>query len=67
MISRNRAGFLGLRRVIVQERLDVALDGRERRAQFVRDVGHEIAAHAVGVAQVRDVVQHQHGARAPRR
>ena len=63
MISRNRARLLGLRRHLVLQRLDVALDGRERRAQLVRDVGHEVAAHAIGVAQVRDVVQHEHRAR----
>ena len=42
----------------VEERLDVAADRGERRAQLVRDVGHEVAAHAIGAAQLGDVVQH---------
>ncbi len=51
---------------IVQQRFGVALDGGERRAQLVRDVGHEVAANLVGALEVGDVVHHEHRA-APRR
>ena len=51
---------------VVEQRFDVAANGGERRAQFVRDVGDEVAADAVGPAQVGDVVQHQHRAAAGR-
>ena len=56
-------GLLRLRRHVVLQRLDVALDRGQRRAQLVRHVGHEVASHAIGVAQVRDVVQDEHGSR----
>ena len=49
----------------VEQRLDVAADGGQRRAQLVRDVGDEVAADPIGAAQVGDVVQDEHGA-APR-
>ena len=55
---------------LVEQRLDVAANGGQRRAQFVRDVGDEVAAHLVRPPEVGDVVQHQHGAvagRVPRR
>ena len=62
MISRNLAGFgvVGL----VDQRLGVALDGGQRRAQLVRDVGDEVAADLIGAAQVGDVVEDEHGAAA---
>ena len=47
---------------IVEQGLGVALDGSERRAELVRDVGDEIAADLIGRLQVRDVVQHEDGA-----
>ena len=65
MISRNSPRLLRRDRR-VQQRLDVAADRRQRRAQFVRDVGDEVAAHLIGAAQVGDVAQHQHGAAAAR-
>ena len=49
----------------LEQRLDVAADGRQRRAQLVRDVGDEVAADLVGPPQVGDVVQHEHGAVRP--
>ena len=41
---------------IVKQRFGVSLDGCERRAQLVRNVGDEVAAHLVGFAQLGDVV-----------
>jgi hypothetical protein len=64
MMSRKRrppAAVLRVRRRVCQS-LDVAADGRERRAQLVRHVGHEVAADLVGAPEVRDVVQHEHRA-----
>ena len=51
----------------VLQRLDVAANGRERRAQFVRHVGDEVAPHLIGAPQIGDVVQHEHGAAAASR
>ena len=45
-----------------EERLGVALDGGERRAQLVRDVGHEIAPDDLEPPELGDVVQHEHEA-----
>ena len=47
---------------IVHQRFDVAAHRRQRRAQLVRHVRHEIAPHAIDPAQIADVVQHEHGA-----
>ena len=61
MISRN----LRARRpfgAAVEQRLDVAAHRGQRRAQFVRDVGDEVAPHPIGAAQIGDVVQHDHRA-----
>ena len=49
---------------LVHQRFDVAAHRGQRRAQLVRHVRHEIAAHAIGPAQIADVVQHEHGAAA---
>ena len=38
---------------LIEQGLDVSPHGRERRAQLVRDVGDEVAADAVGAAQLR--------------
>ena len=46
----------------VEQRFDVAPHRRERCAQLVRDVGHEVPAYAIGAAQLGDVVQHDDGA-----
>ena len=48
----------------VEQRLHVAADRRQRRAQFVRHVGDEVPPDAVGPSQVGDVVQHEHRAAA---
>ena len=61
MISRNRRLSSALD-VVFGQRLDVAADGGQRRAQLVRDVGDEVAADLIGAPQVGDVVQHEHGA-----
>ena len=66
MTSRNLARSSGCDG-LVAERLDVAADGGERRPQFVRHVGDEVAAHLVGATQVGDVVQDEHRAAAARR
>ena len=47
---------------LIEQRFDVAAHGGERRAQLVRDVGDEVAADAVGAAQLGDVVHDEHGA-----
>ncbi len=47
---------------LVHQRFDVAAHGRQRRAQLVRDIRHEIAPHAIHTPQIADVVQHEHGA-----
>jgi hypothetical protein len=52
---------LGILR-IVEQRLGIAFDRREGRAQLVRHVRHEVATHLVGPAQLGDVVHHQHRA-----
>jgi hypothetical protein len=41
-------------------RLEIALDGGERRPQLVRHVGDELRAHLLELTQRRDVVEH-HG------
>src|SRR5713226_1408644 len=45
-----------------EKRFRETLDGGKRRAQLVRNVGDEIAAHALEFAQFGDVVQHDHRA-----
>ena len=55
-------GVVGL----VEQGLGVALDGGERRAQLVRDVGDEVAADLIGALEVGDVVQHEDRAAAGR-
>ena len=65
MISRKRRTSVGparRRRRPIEQRLDVAAHGGERRAQLVRDVGDEVAADAIGAAQIGDVVHDEHGA-----
>ena len=49
---------------LVEQRLDVAANRGERRAQLVRHVGDEVAPDLIGPAQVGDVVQHEHSAAA---
>ena len=46
----------------IEQGLDVSLDGGQRRPQFVRDVGDEVAADAIRAPEVGDVVQHEHRA-----
>ena len=66
MISRKLPRLLRIRR-LVEQRLDVAADRRQRRAQLVRDVGDEVTADLVGPPQIGDVVQDQHRAAAAAR
>ena len=54
---------LGIGR-LVEQRLDVSANRRQRRAQLVRHVGDEVAPDLIGAAQIGDVVQHEHGAAA---
>ena len=62
-ISEESAALLG---VGIGQRLDVAADRGQRRAKLVRHVGDEVAPDLIGAAQVRDVVQHDDRATAPR-
>ena len=62
VLENDLAETAALRRgVQADEGFRIALDGRERGAQFVRDVGHEVAAHALQAHQLRNVVEHGHG------
>src|SRR5712675_1323892 len=45
-----------------EQRFRKTLNGRERSAELVGDVGHEIAAHALKSAQFGNVVKHDHSA-----
>ena len=45
-----------------EQRFGKALDGGERRFEFVRDVGDEILAHALEAAEFGDIVKHDDGA-----
>ena len=45
--------------VALRQRLDVAADRGQRRAQLVRHVGDEVAADLIRPAQLGDVVQHE--------
>ena len=49
--------MLGLLEGAVQEGLEVALDGGEGGAELVGDVGHELRAHLLEAAELRDVVE----------
>ena len=61
MMPRNRPALLG-GRLGVGQRFDISADGRQRRAQLVRDVRDEIAPDLIGAPEIRDVVEHEHGA-----
>ncbi len=52
-------------RVAFRQRFHVAPDRRQRRPEFVGDVGDEVAADAVDAFQLGDVVQHEHDAHGP--
>ena len=58
MMARNRRRS-SASAVAVRQRLDVAADRGQRRAQLVRDVGDEVAPDLVGPPQLGDVVQHE--------
>ncbi|OGL21433.1 MAG: hypothetical protein A3G44_11665 [Candidatus Rokubacteria bacterium RIFCSPLOWO2_12_FULL_73_47] len=45
-----------------EQRLEVAVDRRERRPELVRDVRHELRAHLLEPTQLGDVVEHHHDA-----
>ena len=47
---------------VVEERLDVAADGGQRRTQLMRDVGDEVTPDPIGPPQFGDVVQDEDGA-----
>ena len=46
----------------VQERLNIALDRRERRAQFMRHIGDEVFSDMFQPAEFGDVVEDEDGA-----
>ena len=62
MISTKRRLFSRILQRAIEQRFGVAANGGERRAQFVRDVGDEILAHALQTLQFGDVVQDGEGA-----
>ena len=43
-----------------EQRFEIPLDGRQRRAQLVGDVGDELRAHLLEPPQLGDVVQDHH-------
>ena len=43
----------------LQESFDITLDRRQRRAQFVRDVGDKVGADGFQTLEIGDVVEHQ--------
>jgi hypothetical protein len=51
MIDRNRSCAAGSSFARAAQRLDEAQNGGQRRAQLVADIGDEIAAHLLGLAQ----------------
>src|SRR5260370_187522 len=42
--------------LLQQQRIEVSLQRRQRRAQVVRDVGHELAAEAIDLLQLLDLL-----------
>ena len=50
------------RGIHAEQGLGIALDGGQRRAQLMGDIGHEIAADALQLHQVADVAEDQHRA-----
>ena len=55
-------GDFGIAARAVEQCFDVAFDERERRAQFVADVGDEFLARAFELLEPRQVVKHQNRA-----
>ena len=53
---------LALLQRAAEQRLEVTLDGGERRAQLVGHVRHELRPHLLEPAQRGDVVEHEHDA-----
>ena len=64
MMPRNSRVVSGLRVRVLDQRLHVALDGGERGAQFVADVGDKLAAGFLRGLDAGDVVQHDERAAA---
>ena len=62
-----RAVLLAEARVLAQQRLGEAVDRGQRRAQLVRDGGHEVALELLERAHLGDVAHREHAARAGRR
>ena len=50
---------LGIAERPVLQRLGVAADRRQRRAQLVGNVGHEVGTHRLEMTHPREVVEHQ--------
>src|SRR5258707_12859311 len=58
------ADLIAERCLVVEQRLDVSGDGGERGAEFVGDVGYEVALGALDLLDAGDVVQDGDGATA---
>jgi hypothetical protein len=59
MIDRNRSRAAGSSFAAPRKRLDEPQNGGQRRAQLVADIGDEVAAHLLGLAQMGDVGEMQ--------
>jgi hypothetical protein len=59
MIDRNRSCAAGSSFAGPAQRLDETQNGGQRRAQLVADIGDEVAAHFLGLAQMGDVGEMQ--------
>ena len=53
-------------RWIMKQRLHVTADGRERGAQLMGDIGHEVRSHGFQPLDLGDVVKHQNRSAGPR-
>src|SRR6266568_4825926 len=50
---------------IMKQRLHVTADGRERGAQLMGDIGHEVRSHGFQPLDLGDVVKHQNRSAGP--
>ena len=58
----NALQFLARQAGMVDQRLEIAAEDGQRRAELVGDVGHELAADHLEMLDARDVVEDEHGA-----
>ena len=59
MMARNLSACSGVRERAGAQRLGVAADGGQRRAQLVRDIGDEVAPGRLQFLQCGDVMKHE--------